>query len=184
MPKKRTLVALAAIIFVVWLIRKYMKTPRFKSDGTRYWSVEEVKDAFKKVAQKYGTDYARKLEQLFRLEVGHWERKPSSQWTRTFSPGMVQVPSAKEFPYGWSSLKEFTDKNPQYRNGYYTVDFANTSAGAKSYVGFPSIEASVMFVAWFIRNKRNNRFGHWNSKDEAKASAYEQKMNTVQPKFN
>jgi hypothetical protein len=190
MPKTKTIVIIVAIVAAIWLYRKFMQTPKFNPDGTRQWSVAEVSAAFKKVAEKYGVEYARKLEQLFRLEVGHWEnddaKNPSQQWKKTLSPGMVAV-EGKEgaFPYGWGSLQRFVAANPKYSRGWYTTLFENTSDGDKYYVGFPSVEASIFYVAWFIKTVRGDRFGYWNaSRNEAKAQAYEQKMTTIRPRFN
>ena len=184
MPKTKTIIIIAVIIAAIWYYKKRMKAP-FNPDGTRVWSVAAVEAAFKKVAKSYGVAYARRLEQLFRLEVGHFEKGGSGQWQKTLSPGMVVV-KGKEgaFPFGWSSLDKFVADNPQYKNGWYTVHFKNTSDGPLSYVGFPTEEAGIFFVAWFVQNIRGGRFGYWNSKDEGTATAYEGKMNSISPKFN
>ena len=186
MPKTKTVIIIAAIIAVIWLYRRYaMNITPTNADGTRQWKLSQVEAAFKKVAQQYGVAYARRLEQLFRHEVGHFETKPSGQWNKTLSPGMVAV-EGKEgaFPFGWSSLQKFVDANPKYGRGFGTVLFSKTSDGEKYYVSFPTAEAGIMYVAWFIKNIRGGRFGYWNSTDEAKATQYEAAMSRITARFN
>jgi hypothetical protein len=187
MPKTKTVVIIAALVAAIWLYRKYYMThiTPTNQDGTRQWKLSQVEAAFKKVAQAYGKDYARTLEQLFRHEVGHWETKPSGQWNKTLSPGMVAVEGKEStFPFGWSSLQKFVEANPKYGRGFGTVLFSKTSDGAKYYVSFPNAEAGIMYVAWFIKNIRGGRFGYWNSTIEAVATQYEAAMSLISTRFN
>lgn len=132
---------------------------------------------FKKLQTKYGTNYARQLEKLYRYETGHFK---SGQYLKTWSAGMVA--SSAAFPFGWASLNEFLAANPQYKGGFDTVQM-NTSIGTKRYVKFPNLESAVFFLAWFIKNKRGGDVGKWNSLDTAESANYLTELNRVSAKF-
>ena len=68
--------------------------------------LNDVYQGLKRVKNIYGKDYAKKIEQVFRLETGHFK---SSQFKNGFSGGMVA--SKNTFPYGWSSLEKFAREN-------------------------------------------------------------------------
>jgi hypothetical protein len=132
---------------------------------------------FLKLQTKYGTDYARMIEKMYRYETGHFQ---SGQYVATYSAGMVA--NGGSFPYGWASLREFVDANPQY-NGDYGIKEFNTSRGVKNYVRFPNLESAVFFVAWFIKNKRGGDVGKWNSLDAAESAAYLAELSRVSARF-
>ena len=168
---QKNIILVAGFLVVLYLAINYFSpTPQTQSD--------DPEAVFKNVAKIYGTEYARNLEKLFRYETAHFK---SRQFLAGFSPGMVATKNS--VPYGWASLGEFVTANPKYKNGY-SLKTCETSAGTKTYVGFPSLEASVFFVAWFLKNKRNGNIGLWNSTDPSEAANYLQNLQQVTAKFN
>ncbi len=183
---KIALIIIGSYLVVKWLSKKLSK-PKFDTMGNRTdWSLEDVKNALAKVSQKYGTDFARKLEQLYRIETGHFT---SGQWKKTLSPGMEiaggTTSTKNTFPFGWSSLQKFINANPNYikENFYVARVNENTTNIGKTYVGFPDVETSFMFISWFIKNIRNGRFGYWKSLNESSALSYENALNTINTKY-
>jgi len=132
---------------------------------------------FLKLQTKYGTDYARQIEKLYRYETAHFS---SGQYNKTWSAGMVATSAA--FPFGWASLNEFLTANPQYKGNFGTVEM-NTSRGIKKYVKFPNLETAVFFIAWFIKNKRGGDVGKWNSLDAGESASYLAQLNRVSAQF-
>lgn len=187
--KPKTLAILIIIGFgAVWLgvaLKKFFQV-RFDKMGNRIITDEQIKAAFQKAADKYGVEFARKLEQLFRKETAHFKSK---QFKVSLSPGMEisgGTNSTKTtFPFGWSSLKKFIDANPKYDGDFYVARFNENGTGIpKTFVGFPTIESSVMFTAYMIKNVRGGRFGYWRTtQDESLALAYESQMQTIKPRF-
>lgn len=150
-----------------------------REDGTRIFTEGELRSAFQKVAQQRGADFARQLERLFRWETGHFE---SGQYMKTLSPGMTTDHPERE-DLGWSSLPDFLRKYPQYNGKYYTVFFPSTSAGPKYYIGFPTPEAAIMFVAYNIAEKKGGNFGAWNSLSPAAQQDYINDLATIRALF-
>lgn len=141
--------------------------------------VNKVYLALKKVADTYGKEYAKDIERVMRLETGHFK---SSQFKNGYSGGMVA--SSNTFPYGWKSLQNFA-----YENGYLPSEFSTYTIFVEregknyTYVKFPSIQASILFTAWFIKNVRNGVAKYWNSLDEAEANRYREQLNLIKPRI-
>ncbi len=132
---------------------------------------------FTKLQTKYGTNYARLIEKLYRYETAHFT---SGQYAKTWSAGMVATSTA--FPFGWASLDEFLAANPQYKGDFGTVQM-NTSRGVKKYVKFPNLESAVFFISWFIQNKRGGDVGKWNSLDAGESASYLAELSRVSARF-
>ena len=132
---------------------------------------------FTKLQTKYGTNYARLIEKLYRYETAHFT---SGQYVKTWSAGMVATSTA--FPFGWASLDEFLAANPQYKGDFGTVQM-NTSRGVKKYVKFPNLESAVFFISWFIQNKRGGDVGKWNSLDAGESASYLAELSRVSARF-
>ncbi len=129
----------------------------------------KLKVAFYKASQKYGVDLAAQVEQLFRKETRNFE---STQFKKCLSAGMeVGTIGKTVFPFGWSSLREFVNKNPKYKNGYDTITFRENGTGRlKTFIKFPSLEASVLFTCFMV--KKRGHVGKWRSLDEKIADTY------------
>ncbi len=177
------IIAFTAVLLVRWISSKM--SVKFDKMGNRIIQESEIKAAFQKVKAIYGAEYAMKTEQLFRKETAHFK---SGQFKKTLSPGMEisgGTNSTKTtFPFGWSSLQRFVSENPKYAGNYYVSRMNENQTGfAKTFIGFPSMEASAMFVAWFIKNVRGGRFGYWYSLNESSANSYENNMNLITSRY-
>ena len=184
----KTILIIVAISIVLWFVAMYFKRnmkPKFDNMGNRIFTEQELRSAFKKVADNYGPDFAKKTEQLFRKETAHFT---SGQFKKTLSPGMEIAGGTNStqtvFPYGWSSLRNFIQQNPQYNGNFYVHRMNENQTGfSKTFIGWPTLEGSVMFVAWFIKNVRNGRFGYWYSLNESLASSYENNMSKITARY-
>jgi len=84
----------------------------------------------------------------------------SGNFAKTLSPGMEATNN--EFPFGWTSLITFWDKNPQYKPIHTYSQIENTSKLAKAstkpkvFIRFESIEASMMSVSMLIKIRGGN----------------------------
>ena len=189
MEKKKIITVIIVILLVILVLRRLSKTffpVKFDNMGNRIITESEIKSAFQKCAALYGTEYARSVERLFRKETAHFK---SGQFLKTLSPGMEisgGTNSTKTtFPYGWSSLSSFQSANPLYLKSTFYVHRMNENGTGlgKTFIGFPTIESSVMFVAWFIKNTRGGRFGKWYSMNESSALSYENSLKQITAKY-
>lgn len=166
---KKIIITVSILVAVYFLYEYFFNASAGQSN--------DPAQVFPKLAEQYGTEYTRNIEKLFRYETGHFK---SRQFLAGYSPGMVATKN--NFPFGWASLQEFVQANPKYKDGYSLKSF-DTDAGQKSYVGFPSLEASANFVAWFLKTKRGGNVGLWNSTDPGEASAYLANLQRVTAKY-
>ncbi len=139
----------------------------------------EILKGLQKVKEVYGLSHAKRLEQLFRNETAHFK---SGNFLKTLSPGM-EVGSKTIYPYGWSSLIEFWEINPQYKpiGTYSQTENSSKLAqkrGVRTFICFGSIEASMMSVAHLIK-LRGGRFGAWFSKNAVQQLNYEHELDKI-----
>ena len=143
---------------------------------------ENIKDALKKIFDQYGREKTEKLEQLFRKETAHFT---SGQFRGGFSPGMEPSPNTNRiFPYGWSSLKNFSDANSiPYSSFYITGPYTEGGTGRQKYfVGFPNVYTAMLFVMYVI-SRRGWNFGKWRAFDETISSNYNASLNRIIPRI-
>lgn len=187
--KRKVIMFIIATVIIVLLLRKVSKIldpVKFDKMGNRIISESEIKSAFQKCSAVYGAEYARNVERLFRKETAHFT---SGQFKKTLSPGMEisgGTNSTKTtFPFGWSSLEKFVNANPLILKSTFYVSRMNENGTGlgKTFVGFPTIDSSVMFVAWFIKNVRGGRFGKWYSTNESSALAYETGLSLIKARY-
>lgn len=140
---------------------------------------KEIELGLLKVKEVYGLAHAKRLEQLFRNETSHFK---SGNFLKTLSAGM-EVGAKVIYPYGWSSLVDFWENNPQYKpTGTYS-QAENTSAlaqkrGVRTFIKFGSVEASMMTVAHLIK-LRGGRFGSWFSTKADQQLKYEHELDNI-----
>jgi len=143
---------------------------------------EQVREALRTVANLYGREYAIKLEQLLRLETAHFS---SGQWKKAHTAGMEATTDT--WPYGWSSLNEFINifnTLQLYPDQFSLVSVEeNQTDDIEQYIVFPSAYDFILFLAWFIKNKRGGRFGNWYSMNDASATSYENNLSTITPDY-
>lgn len=144
-----------------------------------------AKEGFQLVAQKYGVEYAQNLERMFRKETAHFK---SGQWLGTGTPGMEAVKGTTEFPWGWTSLKQFAENNGLDASDFFIKSYTDNHDGRKpNFIGFKQTKHTVGFVAWFIKEKRNGDIVSWYrlpSASTAQARAkYLSEMMKIKPQF-
>lgn len=141
--------------------------------------LNDVKSALAEVITDYGITYAQNIERVLRWETAHFTSK---QWLQGNTAGMEATTT--NFPFGWSSLQEFTlayQLDPDLFTTYTMVE--NNTGITKRFIRFPDAGTFVLFLAWFIYTKRNGRFGYWYSLNEASARGYEDKLAGVVPRI-
>ena len=118
--------------------------------------IEQRKKAFKAIIEKYGFEYACKIEQAVRNESRHFK---SAQWKECKTPGM-RVMSDK-FPYAWSSLEQWRKMVDLSKESFSKGKYYQTKEGKLNYIVFPSEYFGILFFAWFIKNKRAGNVAMW-----------------------
>ncbi len=132
---------------------------------------QTILESLIKVKEIYGKENAVKIEALFRNETRHFK---SGNFAICFSPGMEAT--IESYPYGWSSLKPFWDKNTNYKPTGIHKQIENTSGllasrGERKFIKFPSLEAAMLTVAFRLNNKGWNT-GAWFSNDPESQTKY------------
>jgi hypothetical protein len=145
--------------------------------------MQDIINGLTKVQEVYGHAFARRIEQLFRNETAHFK---SGNFLKTFSPGM-EIGGITEFPYGWGSLKTFWEANPQYKPSGTFAQAENTSAlakkrGVRTFIKFPTVEASMMTVAHLIKIRGGNA-GSWFSKNAVQQKKYNEELDKIVPRI-
>jgi len=144
---------------------------------------KEIIAALQLVASKYGKKLAATVEQIFRNETEHFK---SREFQVSLSPGMEAL--ALTSPYGWGSFAPFWKANPLYapvgvHKQVENDSLMSKSRGERTFVQFPSIEASVMSVA-FVINLRGGVGGAWFTVTDLKAQkVYTDALNKIIPRF-
>lgn len=145
----------------------------------------QLQSAFNALKTKYGSAFAKEIEQLYRKETAHFK---SGQFVKTYSPGMEVSPGNHSFPYGWSSLAEFasaykpTNHPPVNASTTYLVPMKENNTGiTKYYVGFPDLFSAVQFVGYTL-NKRVHP-GYWRSTKPDIADAYRASYKLINTQF-
>ena len=169
---------LAQIVIVV-LIFILLKRKMGDSEKTVSGITANAPAGLKRVSQKYGLQYARKIEQLLRLEGSHFK---SSQWIKCGTAGMVAT--SNEFPYGWGYLKKFAQKHGIDESKFNIVYFGNTSDGKpRNYIKFPDTGLFVDFVAEFLKVVRGGNINAWYSLDKGEQYEYALKLDKIKTHF-
>lgn len=138
------------------------------SHENRQFSEADLRNAFQVAKADFGATIAGQAEQLYRKETRNFD---SGQFRKTFSPGMEDWSTNDVYPFGWSSLETFLNQYPKYKGQFFLVAMTENNTGiTKKYIGFPTLEGAVMFVAWTIKKRGNP--GYWRSWDETTAQNY------------
>lgn len=142
----------------------------------------QIIDALKLVCDKYSKELAATVEKIFRNETKHFK---SDNFLMTYGAGMEAF--SDNFPYGWSSAKVFWQNNLDYLPEGIHLQKENSSAllksrGVRKFIIFPSVEASVMTVAYII-NKRNGNGGAWFSTDAVAQRKYNEYLKGIMPRY-
>jgi len=131
------------------------------------------------VIDNYGREYAEQIEKVLRWETAHFTSK---QWLQGNTAGMEAT--SLNFPFGWSSLQEFVNTYGLDPGDFSTYTMVENNTGiTKRFIKFPDVYTFIVFLAWFIKTKRNGRIGNWYSLDENSATRYENSLQGVRSRY-
>lgn len=139
--------------------------------------------ALRVVAAKYNKKTAATVEQIYRNETGHFK---SGNFIKTLSPGMEAFSETE--PYGWSSLKDFWEKNKNYAPTGIFKQVENSSGmlesrGERKFIVFPTIEASMMSVAFVIMSRGGDGGAWFSISDQAQRDKYNNYLAQINPRL-
>jgi hypothetical protein len=162
-PVTKIIVAIAAGLIVFLIILKIKPMLAFKL-------------AVKRALKVYPRPIVENMERIFRLETAHFK---SNQFKQTYSPGMERF--SDTYPYGWKTIaKIIWNASPQYKPIGLKEFTENQTGLKKTYIQFPSVEASVMTVCAFLQYFNNNP-GRWFALDIDKQNTYNSSINNIIP---
>ena len=120
------------------------------------------------VKANYGTDVARNVERIFRLETGNFS---SGLFKKTNAAGMKAFKPS--YPFGWKAR----GTSPQ--DYAPVVTMAENAGGAPvQWVVFRQLPTALLYLGGFLADNANNG-GRWNSTDPAMQAAYVAKLNNM-----
>ncbi len=144
---------------------------------------QDIINALIVVAKKYGKGLASTIERIFRNETAHFK---SGGFLKTLSPGMEAF--ADSFPYGWSTPAKFWEESPTYSPKGLEIERENSSAmlksrGDRKFIVFPTIEASMMTVAYIIHTRGGNGGAWFSVSNEEAQKKYNAILSGIIPRF-
>ncbi|EEU6242215.1 hypothetical protein ABHD23_004283 [Salmonella enterica] len=150
------------------------------------FTVQDGKDALRKIYDKYGKDMSVIVERMFRIETTHFT---SGQYQHCGAPGM-EVHGAPP-AYGWSS--DFFSQHPEYQpTGIWSKKEGRGLSGQggnaqvtdkpKQFVVFDSVESSMEYIVYYI-NKHGGNYARWYSTQDSAQKLYREECGAIKPKF-
>ena len=150
------------------------------------FTVQDGKDALRKIYDKYGKDMSVIVERMFRIETTHFT---SGQYQHCGAPGM-EVHGAPP-AYGWSS--DFFSQHPEYQPaGIWSKKEGRGLSGQggnaqvtdkpKQFVVFDSVESSMEYIVYYI-NKHGGNYARWYSTQDSAQKLYREECGAIKPKF-
>lgn len=150
------------------------------------FTVQDGKEALRKIYDKYGKDMSVIVERMFRIETKHFT---SGQYQHCGAPGM-EVHGAPP-AYGWSS--DFFSQHPEYQpTGIWSKKEGRGLSGQggnaqvtdkpKQFVVFDSVESSMEYIVYYI-NKHGGNYARWYSTQDSAQKLYREECGTIKPKF-
>ena len=134
---------------------------------------KQIIEALKSIADEFGIDVARRVEQIYRLETNHFM---SGQFLNTYSPGMER--HAKNYPFGWKAMKGYWDEMG-FIPDFHTMP-ENKTGKSKTFLKFPNVLIPMRGLAMYVKQYSPER---WYSLDPMKQSQYRDSLNSIKPKF-
>ncbi|KJM55903.1 hypothetical protein B5M10_15970 [Pluralibacter gergoviae] len=150
------------------------------------FTVQDGKDALRKIYDKYGKDMSATVERIFRIETKHFT---SGQYQHCGAPGM-EVHGAPP-AYGWSS--GFFSQHPEYQpTGVWSKKEGKGLSGQggnaqvtdkpKQFVVFDSVESSMEYIVYYI-NKHDGNYARWYSTQDSAQKLYREECGKIKPRF-
>jgi hypothetical protein len=172
---KNYLIIGAVLLFLLLLPKKTAQT-----ENNPMLAEDDIIDSLRQLKNKYGREKAAMIERLFRLETAHFK---SSQWVNARTPGMEIGGGVRTFPFGWSSLYEFSKAYDYEPNDFSTWTHPENQTGKiKTFIVFPTVRAAFEFVG-YLMNKRNWNFGSWYSLKPESQASYVDTLNTIRARY-
>mgnify|MGYP002677259011 FL=1 len=157
-----------------------------KKQHAGLFTVQDGKDALRKIYDNYGKDMSVIVERMFRIETTHFT---SGQYRHCGAPGMEVhgTPPA----YGWSS--DFFAQHPEYQpTGIWSKKEGKGLSGQggntqvtdkpKQFVVFDSVESSMEYIVYYI-NKHDGNYARWYSTQDSAQKLYRKECGAIIPKF-
>jgi hypothetical protein len=159
---------------------------RIKKRNSGLFTVQDGKEALRKIYDKYGKDMSVIVERMFRIETKHFT---SGQYQHCGAPGM-EVHGAPP-AYGWSS--DFFSQHPEYQpTGIWSKKEGRGLSGQggnaqvtdkpKQFVVFDSVESSMEYIVYYI-NKHGGNYARWYSTQDSAQKLYREECGAIKPKF-
>lgn len=159
---------------------------RIKKRHSGLFTVQDGKEALRKIYDKYGKDMSVIVERMFRIETKHFT---SGQYQHCGAPGM-EVHGAPP-AYGWSS--DFFSQHPEYQpTGIWSKKEGRGLSGQggnaqvtdkpKQFVVFDSVESSMEYIVYYI-NKHGGNYARWYSTQDSAQKLYREECGAIKPKF-
>lgn len=153
----------------------------------RMFTIDNAKEALKKVIAIYGKDKAAQIERLARLETNHFKSK---QYQICGQGGMGAFGEAPYYGYNAG----FFTKYPEYKPlGLYDMreNKATSEMGGNKvldkpvrFVLMPSAEAWMIYLAEYdIRHAKEGGLLRWYSGDKDKQTIYTTALNKIIPRI-
>ncbi|MGK3141390.1 hypothetical protein [Pantoea sp. C2G6] len=150
------------------------------------FTVQDGKEALRKIYDKYGKDMSVIVERMFRIETKHFT---SGQYQYCGAPGM-EVHGAPP-AYGWSS--DFFLQHPEYQPiGIWSKKEGRGLSGQggnsqvtdkpKQFVVFDSVESSMEYIVYYI-NKHGGNYARWYSTQDSAQKLYREECGAIKPRF-
>lgn len=136
-------------------------------DGFEPVTLDTMRAALKRAAERYGVDIARNVERIYRLESGGLN---NVLLQRTNAPGMQAL--ASSWPFGWK--RRGTDPSmfaPVVRMRENNPATGIPQGAEVAFVAFNRIDTAVDYLAQFLREYGNNA-GRWKSTDPVLQKRY------------
>jgi len=178
MKKASVYIILYVVLIALFLYNRKKPYLEYTNRPTINPSSNDLASVFQGLKNNFGPEFAKRIEQLFRYETGHFE---SGQFLEGNSPGMVATKST--YPFGWPSLDEFNRANSIDGRRYAIGRVFIVNGKNFRYVKFPDFKTSANFVAWFIRNKRGGIPEKWHSLNAAKAAEYRNTLDKIRTQY-
>lgn len=141
-----------------------------------------IKEAFKEGADIYGIDKMKIAECLIRNETAHFT---SGNYLVTLSPGWQAT--TESLPYGWTSLAQFWNENPDLAPTGIHLQVENNSdigksQGVQKFMIFPSVRAGVLSLCKLL-DIRSWNAGTWCSTNKGLQDKYNEDLTHIIPRF-
>jgi len=130
----------------------------------KQFTEQDGKDAILQIQKEYGTDTAKLIEKMMRLETAHFK---SGQYKLTGSAGMEQG-KWQDIPTGAT-------------DGYIEIK-DNQDGHLGKFIVWHSVTDFARYLAEYIKRHDNN-YARWNSTKEPLQAEYRKRVNEIKSRF-